>query len=78
MDDKRTLENINKQLQSIERNNQNNLENMTSIEMLLTSDNNSRAKNSELSDKFNRLKDEMERTFRTTNEILGIIDTNNN
>lgn len=76
MEDKRSLENISLQIKAIERNNENNLDSMTSIEMLLTSDNNGATKDSQLSEKIYELRNKINETINATNEIMTTIDEN--
>ena len=76
MQDKKTLENITEQIKSIERNNLNNLENLISIEMLLTSNNNGKTKDESLSHKFSELKDKMQKTIDSTHDIIFMLGDN--
>ena len=76
MQDKKTLENITEQIKSIEKNNLNNLENLISIEMLLTSNNNGKTKDESLSHKFSDLKDKMQETIDSTHDIIFMLGEN--
>lgn len=80
MQDKKTLENIAQQVKLIEKNNLDNLESMTSIEMLLTSNNNGKSKDESLSHKFSQLKDKMQETINSTHDIIFMLgeDQKNN
>lgn len=76
MEDKRTVEGIINQIKDIEKNNWDTMEHITSIEMLLTSDNNGTDKDDEISEKFFELRRKMQEVIDSTNEIVFSLNEN--
>ncbi len=73
MDDKRTIENISEQLQAIERNNFSSMDSLTSMEILLFSNNNGTSKDRGMSQKLSVLKSKMQEAVDATNEIKSML-----
>ncbi|WZL74221.1 hypothetical protein QBE52_05645 [Clostridiaceae bacterium 35-E11] len=76
MEDKRNFQEIIHQVNGIDKNNLNNMEYVTSIDLLLTSDNNGTVKDHRISDQFHQLKEKMEETNRATKEFVEILRKN--
>lgn len=76
MEDRRTVEGIINQIKDIEKNNWDTMEHITSIEMLLTSDNNGTDKDDEISQKFFELRRKMQEVIDSTNEIVFSLNEN--
>lgn len=73
MDDKRTMENISEQVQSIERNNFSNMSSLNSMEMLLTSNNNGTSKDRVMSQRLNVLKHKTQEAVDAFNEFKSTL-----
>lgn len=76
MQDQRTVKEIINQMNVLEKNNSNNIEYITSIDLMLTSDNNETVKDAELSKKFNKLKQTMEKASNLSKEFMTLLKEN--
>ncbi|MFT9497744.1 hypothetical protein [Anaerosolibacter sp.] len=77
MEDRRTAEEIIRQVNSLEKNNANNIEYVSSINLLLTDDNNGTVKDARVSEKFNALKKTMEEANQLTKEFIQMLRQQN-
>jgi hypothetical protein len=77
MEDKRTVKDLIDQMKTIEKNNFENVEYISSMDLLLTSNNNGTVKDADLSDKFNNLKSKMREVADLTGEFLDDLNQNN-
>ncbi|MBB6215303.1 hypothetical protein HNQ80_001392 [Anaerosolibacter carboniphilus] len=73
MEDRRTAEEIIRQINGMDQNNSNNIEHITSIDLLLSDDNNGTVKDARVSEKFNALKRSMEEANQLTKEFVEIL-----
>lgn len=73
MEDERTVEDISKQINAINRNNFSSMKNVTSMEMLLTSNNNGTSKDAEMSQRLNNLKNKIQQAAEATSEIKSML-----
>ena len=76
MQDQRTLREIIHQMDVLEKNNTDNIEYITSIDLLLTSNDNGTVKDSRLSDKFNKLKETIQEANQLSKEFITILKQN--
>ncbi|MDF2545461.1 MAG: hypothetical protein K0R93_359 [Anaerosolibacter sp.] len=77
MEDRRTAEEIIRQINGLEKNNANNIEYVSSINLLLTDDNNGTVKDARVSEKFNALKKTMEEANQLTKEFVQMLRQQN-
>lgn len=75
LEDNRSIDSIKEQLEYLEDYSNKSFESLSSIDLLLTSDNNGSAKDREISDKFNELTNKLQDTIKTTNELKSILNT---
>ncbi|WP_425447595.1 hypothetical protein [Dethiothermospora halolimnae] len=75
MEDNRSIDSIKEQLEYLEDYSNKSFESLSSIDLLLTSDNNGSTKDREISDKFNELTNKLQDTIKTTNELKSILNT---
>lgn len=73
MQDQRTLKEIINQMNVLEKNNSSNIEYITSIDLMLTSDNNGTAKDNSLADKFQKLKKTIEEANSLSKEFNSML-----
>jgi hypothetical protein len=73
MEDRRTAEEIIRQANGLEKNNANNIEYVSSINLLLTDDNNGTVKDASVSEKFKALKKTMEEADQLTKEFVKML-----
>jgi len=73
MEDRRTREDIKRQVENIKVNNLNNLEAMAGIEMLMTSNNNGTVKDSRVSMKYKELKEKVDEINSITEEFISML-----
>ncbi|WP_147417139.1 hypothetical protein [Thermohalobacter berrensis] len=71
------MENIMNQAKSIKQNNFNNMQQINSINLILTSDNNGRDKDPNISEGFLKLKRKIEEVNNATEEFLSILNNDN-
>ena len=76
MQDQRMVKELINQMNVLEKNNSNNIEYITSIDLMLTSDNNSTVKDAELSKKFIKLKQTMEKASNLSKEFTTLLKEN--
>ncbi|EOC99647.1 hypothetical protein [Caldisalinibacter kiritimatiensis] len=74
MEDYNTIENIINQMKDVEKNNWSNMEFISGIDLLLTSNNNGTDKDEELSQKFYSLREKMQEVIDSTNDILTYLN----
>jgi len=74
MEDTRTMQNLINELSNIERNNQNNLEHITSIDLLLVSNNNGTVKDAEISKKVSNLKEKIREVSEASSELTSLLN----
>lgn len=74
MEDNRTIQEIINQLNMIEKDHQHILEHITSIDLLMTDDNNGRVKDATIGKKLDTLKQKIEDVVETSNEITSILN----
>jgi hypothetical protein len=74
MEDYRTTKNVLNELKNIEKNNWDNMDHITSIDLLLTSNNNGTDKDDRISERFYELKDRMQQVIDSTNEIISLLN----
>lgn len=74
MEDTRTMQNLINELSNIERNNQNNLEHITSIDLLLVSNNNGTVKDAEISKKISNLKEKIREVSEVSNQLTSLLN----
>ncbi len=75
LEDNRSIDSIKEQLEYLEDYSNKSFESLSSIDLLLTSDNNGSTKDREISDKFNELTNKLQDTIKTTNELKSILNT---
>lgn len=73
MEDRRTAEEIIRQVNGMNQNNSNNIEYITSIDLLLLDDNNGTVKDARISEKFNELKKTMESANELTKDFVNML-----
>lgn len=78
MEDQQTLQEIIHQIKSIEKNNWNTMDYLTSIDLLLTSDNNGTTKDAEISHDFSTLKKKLEEVSTSTETFLSKLQQKSN
>ncbi|MFA5523886.1 MAG: hypothetical protein WDA24_05980 [Tissierellales bacterium] len=74
MEDNRTKQEIINQLNMIEKDHQHIQEHVTSIDLLMTDDNNGRVKDNAIGKKLDVLKQKIEEVVETSNEITSILN----
>lgn len=78
MENPRAIGEIINQAKQIEENNFSNMEHFTSISMLLNSSDLGKSKDKELSDKFNKLNQQMEDINKQTSDLLDDLSSRHN
>jgi hypothetical protein len=78
MENPRAIAEVLNQAKKIEENNFSNMEYMTSINMLLTSNDLGKSKDEELSKKINKLNEHMEDINKLTSDLLNDLATRHN
>lgn len=73
MQDRRTVQEIINQMNVLNENNSNSMEYITSIDLMLTSDNNSTSKDTVLSNKFERVKKAMEELNNLSKDFINTL-----
>ncbi|KXG75033.1 hypothetical protein AN619_20030 [Thermotalea metallivorans] len=76
MEDRKTVEEVMHQMTGIEKNNFRNMEHISGIDLLLTSDNNGTVKDAQISSKFNELKKKLQETNQLTKEFMAMLKQN--
>lgn len=74
MDDRKTLHEIMNQMKAIEENLSNNFEQLTSIDLLLTSDNNGTVKDAKISKNFSLLKEKLEEAADSAKVFMSMLE----
>jgi len=74
MEDRRTIEELFSQIKNIDDNISNNVEYISSIELLLTSNNNGTDKDNKVSSKFFELKEKLEQAMDATHELTSMLE----
>lgn len=70
MEDHNAINKMVNQIKNISKNNYNNKEYLTSMELLLTSENDGRVKDAEIANQFNDLKNKIDEVDKLSNELL--------
>lgn len=78
MENPNSISEIINQAKEIEKNNFSNMEHFASISMLLSSNNLGRSKDRELSDKFNKLNEQMDDINKQTSDLLNDLSMRHN
>ncbi len=74
VEDNRTIKEIISQLNMIEKDHQHILEHVTSIDLLMVSDNNGKVKDAAIAKKLDNLKQKIEEVVETSSEITSILN----
>ncbi|SHK16851.1 hypothetical protein SAMN02745975_03796 [Geosporobacter subterraneus DSM 17957] len=74
MDDRKTLHEVMNQMKRIEENLSSNFEQLTSIDLLLTSDNNGTVKDAKISKNFSLLKEKLEEAADSAKVFMDMLE----